>query len=106
MSMRTPLSDAITALHQHDDPATYQRFLDIFLQSRLGIIANGLPPLPPGTEYQVRGGSVTCGRTELPEGRIMLLACADLPVFVTRFDRSFNAGGRCCRDDEDRAGGS
>jgi hypothetical protein len=87
----TPLSDAISALVAHDDPATYDRLVQTFLGERLGVIASGLPATHGASIRIEPGQRVTCAVTDLPDGRTMVLACADLPTFVTRFDRPFNA---------------
>jgi hypothetical protein len=86
----TPLSDAIAQVLAHDTPETYARFLDVFMQSSLGVIVTGLPPGASGA-VQVKGDGVGCAKGQTPDGRVMLLACADRAVFVTRFDRPFNA---------------
>jgi hypothetical protein len=68
----------------------YERFLDVFRRSRLGVIAHGLPVNASGL---IRGGpGVTVSSGEHPrDGRSMVLACADLATFRARFHRRFNA---------------
>ncbi|MCA9679155.1 MAG: SseB family protein [Kofleriaceae bacterium] len=86
----TPLSDAITEVLQGQTPALYARFLEVFARSRLGVIVHGLAAGADGTVMVLRG-EARCAMIKHPDGRGMVLACSDREVFVTRFDRPFNA---------------
>src|SRR5688572_17712435 len=86
----TPLSDAIGRFLKRDTTENYDRFLAVFMGSSLGVIVTGLPAGASGV-ITVKGNGVGCAKGLTPDGRVMLLACADRAVFVTRFDRTFNA---------------
>ncbi|HKW35302.1 MAG TPA: SseB family protein [Candidatus Acidoferrum sp.] len=86
----TPLSDWITRCIEQNTRENYEHFLQVFLGSQLGVILQGIP--------QGASGQVVVGKNELsaamsstPDGKRMLLACADRAVFVQRFKRPFNA---------------
>jgi hypothetical protein len=86
----TPLSDCITRCIEQDTRENYEHFLHFFLGSQLGVILQGIP--------QGVSGQVVAGKNELsaamgstPDGKRMLLACADRAVFLQRFKRPFNA---------------
>jgi hypothetical protein len=86
----TPLSDCISRCIERDTPENYNRFLQTFLRSQLGVIVTGIP--------QGRSGQYVAGKDELtvalgasPDGKRMLLACADRATFVQRFSQGFNA---------------
>lgn len=89
--MSTPLSDQITRSREAPDAASYRKLLEVYIDSELGVIGGGVPE---GTEGLVTAGpgvELTVGQTELPDGRVMVLACADFPVFIERYGGPFNA---------------
>jgi hypothetical protein len=79
----TPLSDCITRCIEQNTRENYERFLQVFLGSQLGVI---LQSIPQGVSGQVVAAknefSAATGRT--PDGKKMLLACADRSIFVQR----------------------
>lgn len=100
----TPLSDLMTRVLQDGSDEAWRAFSDAFLRSRVGVIASDPPaadgeapaagPIaqtpPEGGWYRVQGGSAALGRAATPDGRIMILACADRDAFVQRFHARFN----------------
>src|SRR6185436_785007 len=83
----TPLSDLIMALVANGDQATFARFDDLFLRSRVGVIAAGMPAnRRPGETFQVGGQDrVALELVKAPDGRTMIKACADPDVFSRRY---------------------
>jgi hypothetical protein len=86
----TPLSDCISRLVKHHTPENYAHFIRLFMQSRLGIIVQGVPAGASG-EHTAGRNQVSAALGVAPDGKKMLLACADRAVFVERFNRPFNA---------------
>jgi len=74
---QTPLSDLIAQCDA--SPGAYDRFLEAFLQSEIGVVMTSPGPPP------------ALGSTILPDGRSMVLACADQHVFRVRYGGQFNA---------------
>lgn len=87
----TPLSDAITRLVEQHTPGNYAQFIRIFMDSRLGIIVQGIPPGASGEYTAGKNNEMSAALGIAPDGKRMLLACADRAVFVQRFKRPFNA---------------
>lgn len=86
----TPLSDLISLVLA--DPSSSQAlaaFHQAVLKSMVGVIAVGAPPGHVG-EYQ-SAGDIQLVNTQAPDGRLMLLACADRAAFVRKFHQRFNA---------------
>lgn len=87
----TPLSDLISAVLA--DPssshalATFHR---AFLDSMVGVIAEGAPPGHAG-EHRAAAGEIRLASASDPAGRVMILACADRAAFVRKFHQRFNA---------------
>lgn len=95
----TPLSDMITrCVEQPAAPDRYQQFIVDFLRSDVGVIIQPIGPaaaaaleVPDGTQIVVGENQFGYGLSRLPDGRQMLLACADFHIFRRRFGGSFNA---------------
>lgn len=90
-SLPTPLSDALTrALH---DPtgAAMKAFAQAFLTAQVGIMASGLPRGAEGARHGTRDQPFQLSLGRAPDGRMVLLACADREAFVQRFNPSYNA---------------
>ena len=86
----TPLSDCISQLVENNTPENYERFLQVFLESRLGVIATGA--------LEGCSGDVVAGKSQIsvvmcktPSGKNTVLACAERNVFVRCFSSLFNA---------------
>jgi len=86
----TLLSDCISRYVEQGTRETYEQFLGVFLNSQLGVIVQGAP--------EVASGQYVAGKNELgvamsiaPDGKRMLLACADRTIFARRFKQPFNA---------------
>lgn len=98
--LQTPLSDLMTRVLNDPAPAHRQAFHAAFLKARVGVIASGLPAAAnvlsttPATRLDggriAPAGQVGFARAATPDGRTMVLACADRGVFVQRFHARFN----------------
>lgn len=66
------------------------RFTRAFLRARLGVIASGIPAEAGGAYRTGPGDRVSLARAATPDGRVMLLACADREAFIRRFHARFN----------------
>jgi len=86
---QTPLSDAIALCVSENTRARYEEFIRVFLVSKMGVIASG-PQREPGT-YKAGKDEFGVAIGGTPDGRKMVLACADRAVFVQRYSRPFNA---------------
>lgn len=72
-------------------PENYEHFLEVFLRSQLGIIvAKGIPQGTLG-QYVAQKNELAAAMGSTPDGKTMLLCCADRAEFVRRFARPFNA---------------
>ena len=100
----TPLSDLMAWVMEDGSDASWRAFGEAFLRSRVGVVASDVPapgddpvrgrpiaPLPPGGgEYVVPAGRAALGRAATPDGRVMILACADRDAFVRKLHARFN----------------
>lgn len=86
----TPLSDRISGLLERNTPENYEEFLRVFLASQLGVILQGLSKEVSG-QYVAGKNELTAAMSTTPDGRKVLLACADRAVFVQRYQAPFNA---------------
>lgn len=100
----TPLSDLMTRVLQEGSDEAWRAFCDAFMRSRVGVVASDVPPTvdeesakgpiaqtpPEGGWYRVAAGAAALGKAATPDGRIMILACADRDAFVQRFHDRFN----------------
>lgn len=86
----TPLSDRISRYVEQGTPENYEQFLRFFLGAQLGVIVKGIPPGISG-QYVACKDELTVGMSITPDGKKMVLACADRAVFVQRFTQQFNA---------------
>lgn len=87
----TPLSDLITRALEDASGEHMRAFHDAFLRSRVGVVASGLPDDADGVYRTTAADRVGLARMATPDGRVMLLACADREVFIRRFHDRFNA---------------
>src|SRR5260221_7191397 len=91
MNSVTPLSDCITAIVAGPTYAKWEALMSELSSARLGVVATGAPPGASGT-YQARRDEVGLSKTRTPDGRLLILACADPTVFRQRFPtQPFNA---------------
>jgi hypothetical protein len=86
----TPLSECISRCIEQDTPENYEHFLQVFLRSQIGIIVKGIPQGSSG-QYVAKKNELTAAMASTPDGKRMLLACADRAAFVQRFTQPFNA---------------
>jgi hypothetical protein len=87
----TPLSDLMTQALEDSSGVRTQAFHRAFLASRVGVIASGLPEGgEPGESRSAAGSPVGLARAATPDGRVMVLACADRDAFVQKFHARFN----------------
>lgn len=86
----TLLSDCITRCIEQDTRENYEHFLQVFLGSQLGVILKGIPHGISG-QYVAGNCELTAAMGSTPDGKKMLLACADRAIFVQRFPQAFNA---------------
>jgi hypothetical protein len=87
----TPLSDLITRYQESSSPADYAAFVDVFMRSRVGVVTAGLLAGGGGPVQSTAAHPITVSGVRTPDGRTMLLACADRDAFVARFHGRFNA---------------
>jgi hypothetical protein len=87
----TPLSDCISLCSAQDTVVEdYEHFLRVFLGSQLGVILRGIPP--GSSDEHIPGKNELAPAVGItPDGKRMLLACADRAIFVQRFGGPFNA---------------
>jgi hypothetical protein len=85
----TPLSDCITRFLEQSTPENYEQFLRVFLGSQLGVILKDIPGSHSG-QYVAGKNARTAAVGITPDGKRMLLACADRAIFVQRFQQPFN----------------
>ena len=85
----TPLSDCISRCAKQDTRKNYQQFLQVFLDSRLGVIVQGIPQGTSG-QYVAGKNELTAAMSIAPDGKKTVLACADRAIFVQRLPQSFN----------------
>lgn len=86
----TPLSDCISRYAAQGTQENYEAFLRVFLDSQLGVILTGIPQGVSG-QYVAGKNELHAAMSIAPDGKKMLLACADRAVFVQRFKQPFNA---------------
>ncbi|MGN9766573.1 hypothetical protein ACTMS2_15615 [Micromonospora sp. SD12] len=87
----TPLSDIMSEHAETKTPESYERFLELFRNSMLGIVATGaLGHAPQG--HLATDGSLSAGRTTYGDGRPRVLAYADPEAALINFGPRFNAG--------------
>ena len=82
----TPLSDLMARVQEQPSDEAWDAFHSAFLDSPLGVIASGFAPGASGTGR----GSVRLARGATPDGRVMVLACADRDAFAQKFHDRFN----------------
>jgi hypothetical protein len=82
-----PLSDAITAVALQGTDSSFAAFIEVFLDARVGLVAQNIPAgHPPGETFQTGPTDrMTLALVGTPDGRRMLKACADPPLFVQRY---------------------
>ena len=88
---RSPLSDLIDAYADEPDPALYERFLTLFRDSVIGVVAEGTPVTKPDGRT-VSGPDMRVGNTTHSDGRSRILAWADPEAALANFGPRFNAG--------------
>jgi hypothetical protein len=87
----TPLSDLIAQHASMNDARSYTRVVEVFRQSKLGVIATGAPDRTVGDVTSTAEKPLQVGMTQTRDDRRMILVFADPPAFIRRFGRRFNA---------------
>lgn len=85
----TPLSDCISRYAEQGTRENYEQFLRVFLGSQLGVIVQGIPQGASG-QHVAGKNELTVAMSTAPDGKRMVLACADRAIFVQRFTQPFN----------------
>ncbi|MFI5909134.1 hypothetical protein [Dactylosporangium sp. NPDC051541] len=85
------MSDLIDAHADRPDPALYERFLTLFRDSVIGVVAEGTPVTTPDGRT-VSGSDMRVGNTTHGDGRSRILAWADPEAARANFGPRFNAG--------------
>ena len=86
----TPLSDCISRYVEQGTRENYEQFLTVFMNSQLGVIVQGAPEGTSG-QYVAGKNELRVSMSTTPDGKRMVLACADRAIFVRRFAQPFNA---------------
>jgi hypothetical protein len=92
----TPLSDLIGRVIAEQSEASYERFLELFVKSEVGVVVRSAGDAtalaaPAGTKVVVSEGQLSYGTSVLADGRRVILACAEFAIFRRRFAGQFNA---------------
>jgi hypothetical protein len=87
----TPLSDLITAFREEPSDERWARFIDEFRGALVGVIVTGVPPDARGWYQTGPEDRVRTKMAATPDGREMILVCADPAAFAEKFHRDFNA---------------
>ena len=84
------LSDAIAALASNETDAAFATFMEVFLGTSVGLIAENIPDnRRPGESFSTGPNDrVTLSLVTIPDGRRMVKACADPPAFLQRYPNS------------------
>ena len=87
MMSDAPLSDAITAVASQGTDASFAAFIEMFLDARVGLVAQDIPSgRSPGETFETGPTDrVTLALVGTPDGRRMVKACADPSLFVQRY---------------------
>jgi hypothetical protein len=82
-----PLSDAITAVASQGTAASFAAFIEIFLDARVGLLAQNVPAdhLPGETFQTGPSDRMSLALVGTQDGRRMVKACADPSLFVQRY---------------------
>ena len=82
----TALSNAISRIVSAPSPQAFAEFLEVFREATLGVVALTLPSqVQPGETFRAGKGDVSLTVVSTPDGRRMVKACADPPVFAKRY---------------------
>ncbi|MEK6325869.1 MAG: tetratricopeptide repeat protein [Acidobacteriota bacterium] len=94
---KTPLSDTISkVIASSSSPEALAAFHDAFLNSMVGVTVAGVPS-SADSAYEVSSqDNVQIALAGTPDGRRMILACADRIAFSRNFHNRFNAEMRGC----------
>jgi hypothetical protein len=87
----SPLSDAMAVHAETGTGESYDRFMELFRTSVVGVAMEGLP-VPDEQGNLVAAGGVSVEMSTHGDGRSRILAYADPEVFLVNFGPQFNAG--------------
>lgn len=87
----TPLSDLIERSSTEPTKENYDRFLELFRKSQVGVFVIGAPTGTVGEHRTTGNEAFALASTQDPEGNSMILAFADPTGFSRTFGRQFNA---------------
>ncbi|MCX4388228.1 hypothetical protein OG777_14995 [Micromonospora peucetia] len=87
----TPLSDIMSEYAEIKTLEGYERFLELFRSSTIGIVATGTVTDTPHGNFTA-DGSLGAGKTTYGDGRSRILAYADPEAALSAFGPVFNAG--------------
>ena len=81
------LSDAIAAVASEETDAAFAAFMELFLGTSVGLIAGNVPEgRRPGETFSTGPKDrVTLSLVTIPDGRLMVKACADPSTFLQRY---------------------
>jgi hypothetical protein len=85
----TPLSDVMAVHAETGSQQSYDRFVELFRRSVVGIMVDGMPGVD---EELASAGELSARSTTHGDGRSRILAYADPEVFLVNFGARFNAG--------------
>jgi hypothetical protein len=88
---QTPLSDAMAVHAETGTGESYDRFVELFRTSVVGVAMDGLP-VPDEQGNLVAGEDVSVRSTTHGDGRSRIAAYADPEVFLVNYGPQFNAG--------------
>ena len=96
---QTPLSDVMAEHAQTGSQQSYDRFVELFRRSVVGIMVDGLPDVADeqqeGEQQQeevIADGEMSARSTTHGDGLSRILAYADPEVFLVNYGPRFNAG--------------
>ncbi|MEN9866509.1 MAG: hypothetical protein RL748_2099 [Pseudomonadota bacterium] len=89
---QAPLSELMAAVFADpDSDAALDHFFSVFMESMIGIALIGAPPDMDSLSVVREQDHIGVAFTEAPDGRSMIVACADRSAYSERFDSRFNA---------------
>jgi hypothetical protein len=89
----TPMSDAMAVHAETKTGESYDRFVELFRTSVVGVAIEGMPT-PDQDGNLVADGDLSVHSSTHGDGRSRILAYADPEVFLVNFGPRFNAGMR------------
>jgi len=90
-SNEAPLSSLIALHIKEPDHQSFERIVEMFLHSEVGVMATGAPEGTSGNFVSTTENPITIGLSRDPEGNPAVLVFADPSTFVKNFGAKFNA---------------